>query len=100
MRHHEDDRLEHPFASSFILHPSSFVIQMIPVRLNFRNFMCYTDVHAPLEFDGIHVACLSGANGHGKSALLDAITWALWGRSRARTADELIHIAPGCTEME
>lgn len=73
---------------------------MIPVRLNLRNFMCYTDVHEPLVFDGIRVACLSGSNGHGKSALLDAVTWALWGRSRARTADELIHSAPGCTEME
>lgn len=73
---------------------------MIPVRLNFRNFMCYTDVHEPLVFEGIHVACLSGDNGHGKSALLDAITWALWGKSRARSADELIHLAPNCTEME
>src|SRR5215216_4290780 len=73
---------------------------MIPVRLNMRNFMCYTDVHQPLEFDGIQIACLTGPNGHGKSALLDAITWALWGRSRARTADELVHQAPGCNEME
>jgi exonuclease SbcC len=71
---------------------------LIPLRLNLRNFMCYTDVHEPLDFSGIHVACLSGQNGHGKSTLLDAITWALWGRSRARTADELIH--SGRTEME
>src|SRR5215216_2510786 len=73
---------------------------MIPVRLNMRNFMCYTDVHQPLEFDGIQIACLSGQNGHGKSALLDAVTWALWGKSRARTADELIHAAGAATEME
>jgi DNA repair protein SbcC/Rad50 len=71
---------------------------MIPVLLNVRNFMCYTDVHEPLRFDGIHVAVLSGDNGHGKSALLDAITWALWGRARARSDDELIHT--GATEME
>src|SRR5919199_4079433 len=71
---------------------------MIPVRLNLRNFMCYTDVHDPLRFDGIHVAVLAGDNGHGKSALLDAITWALWGRARARSADDLIHA--GATEME
>ncbi len=71
---------------------------MIPVRLSLRNFMSYADVHPPLEFDGIHVAVLSGDNGHGKSALLDAVTWALWGRSRARSVDDLLHT--GQTEME
>ena len=30
----------------------------------------------------MHTLCLSGENGHGKSALLDAITWSLWGESR------------------
>lgn len=71
---------------------------MIPVRLTLRNFMCYQDNVSPLDFSGIHLACLSGDNGHGKSALLDAMTWALWGRSRARTEDELIHV--GSDEME
>src|SRR3954453_9967359 len=60
--------------------------------------MSYTDAHEPLRFDGIHVAVLTGDNGHGKSALLDAITWALWGRARARSVDELIH--SGASEME
>src|SRR6476646_559955 len=60
--------------------------------------MSYTEIHEPLRFDGIHVAVLTGDNGHGKSALLDAITWALWGRARARSVDELIH--SGASEME
>src|SRR5258708_30372635 len=60
--------------------------------------MSYTDVHEPLSFEGIHVAVLTGDNGHGKSALLDAITWVLWGRARARSVDELIHA--GASEME
>ncbi|MCS7219966.1 MAG: SMC family ATPase [Anaerolineae bacterium] len=71
---------------------------MIPLKLKLRNFMCYRDNVPPLDFQGIHVACLTGDNGHGKSALLDAITWALWGRSRTADHDALIHL--GQTEME
>ena len=50
---------------------------MIPVKLTLRNFMCYRDNVPPLYFDGIHTACISGDNGNGKSALIDAIPWAL-----------------------
>ncbi|MGD8517958.1 MAG: SMC family ATPase [Anaerolineae bacterium] len=71
---------------------------MIPLQLRVRNFMCYRDNVPPLDFEGIHLACLAGANGHGKSALLDAMTWALWGKARAKRDDELIH--QGETEME
>jgi exonuclease SbcC len=70
---------------------------MIPLKLSLRNFMSYGDNVAPLDFSGIHLACLSGDNGHGKSALLDAITWALWGQSRAGSDDELIRL--GADEM-
>ncbi len=71
---------------------------MIPLKLRLRNFMCYRENVPPLDFQGIHVACLAGDNGHGKSALLDAITWALWGKSRASSDDALVHL--GQTEME
>jgi exonuclease SbcC len=71
---------------------------MIPLQLRVRNFMCYRTDVPPLDFAGIHLACLTGANGHGKSALLDAITWALWGKARAKRDDELIHL--GESEME
>ncbi len=64
---------------------------MVPLRLSLRNFLCYRD-RVTLDLEGIHIACLCGDNGHGKSALLDAITWALWGRSRARSNDDLIHL--------
>ncbi len=70
---------------------------MIPVKLTVRNFMCYRDNVPPLYFDGIHTACISGDNGNGKSALIDAMTWALWGKTRARSDDDLIH--QGQTEV-
>ncbi|MFC1937798.1 AAA family ATPase [Chloroflexota bacterium] len=71
---------------------------MIPVKLAMRNFMCYHGDVPPLFFEGIHTACISGDNGHGKSALIDAITWALWGKARARSDDDLIRL--GQAEME
>ena len=63
---------------------------MRPLRLELKNFMSYGEGVPPLSFEGMDVVCLSGPNGHGKSALLDAITWALWGRSRAKSDDDLI----------
>ncbi len=71
---------------------------MIPIRLRLRNFMCYRGDDNVLDLSGVHLACLAGDNGHGKSALLDAMTWALWGKSRARRDDDLI--SQGETEME
>ncbi len=69
---------------------------MIPRRLALRNFLSYGDRVEPLDFSAIHVACLTGDNGHGKSALLDAITWSLFGKARAGTDDLIRH---GQTEM-
>jgi exonuclease SbcC len=65
---------------------------MIPVRLEIKNFLPYK-TPAPLDFTGIRLACLSGENGAGKSSILDAITWALWGKARdgKRPDDDLIH---------
>ena len=72
---------------------------MIPLKLLMRNFMCYRDKVPPLVLEGVHVACLCGENGSGKSAILDAITWALWGfTSRGKVEDELVSI--GRDEME
>lgn len=63
---------------------------MIPIEIELHNFLAYRDPE-PLLFDGIHVACLAGPNGAGKSSLLDAVTWALWGKARTNTSDDLIH---------
>ena len=69
---------------------------MLPIRLEIKNFLAYRSPD-PVRFDGIHLACLTGANGAGKSSLLDAITWALWGKARARRDEELVHM--GQTDM-
>ncbi len=69
---------------------------MIPLRLELKNFLAYRSPD-PVRFDGIHLACLIGSNGAGKSSLLDAITWALWGQARAKRDDELVHM--GQTDM-
>lgn len=65
---------------------------MVPILLELRNFLPYKRPD-PLDFSGIHVACLVGRNGAGKSSLLEAMVWALWGRARdgKRSDDELIH---------
>ena len=72
---------------------------MIPVRLALRNFMCYRGEPEVLDLTGVHVACLSGENGAGKSALLEAITWVLWGKARDRSIDDEL-ISKGASDME
>jgi exonuclease SbcC len=70
---------------------------MIPIKLSLQNFMSYRDNVPPLSFEGIHTACISGDNGNGKSTLVDAITWALWGKTRAKGDDDLVN--QGQSEM-
>ncbi|GAK56918.1 SMC domain protein [Candidatus Vecturithrix granuli] len=61
---------------------------MIPVTLQLRNFLSYGEDVPPLDFNEFDVACLSGSNGHGKSAILDAMTWALWGEARKAAGEK------------
>ncbi|RIK46128.1 MAG: hypothetical protein DCC58_04180, partial [Chloroflexi bacterium] len=70
---------------------------MTPLELRLSNFMSYRD-EVTLDFSRLKVACFSGDNGAGKSALLDAITWALWGKTRASSDRDVISI--GASEME
>jgi exonuclease SbcC len=55
---------------------------MIPRTIQIQNFLSYGPTLQTIDFSPYNLICLSGKNGHGKSALLDAITWALWGQAR------------------
>ncbi len=55
---------------------------MIPVTLQITNFLSYGATAQTIDFSTYKLICLSGKNGHGKSALLDAITWVVWGQAR------------------
>lgn len=55
---------------------------MIPIRIQLKNFLSYGPEVQTIDFSNYQLICLSGKNGHGKSALLDAITWAIWGQAR------------------
>lgn len=59
---------------------------MIPLRLRIAGFLSYRDP-VELDFDSIHLACISGRNGAGKSSLLDAFTWSLFGEARGKGMD-------------
>lgn len=70
---------------------------MIPHVVRIKNFLSYGPELQTIDFTPHHLLCFSGKNGHGKSALLDTITWAIWGQARKSTgvlkADEgLIHL--------
>jgi len=54
---------------------------MRPVRLTLDNFLSYRGEHI-IEFDGVTLAVLSGQNGAGKSSLVDAMRFALFGHTR------------------
>ncbi|MEE2752522.1 MAG: SMC family ATPase, partial [Candidatus Latescibacterota bacterium] len=60
---------------------------MIPVSLKLKNFLSYGEDSPTLDFTNFKVACVTGRNGHGKSALFDAITWAIWGEARKASSD-------------
>ncbi len=70
---------------------------MIPIALRLDNFMSYRSP-TTVDFSGVRTACLSGDNGAGKSALLEAMTWAVWGKTRASSDRDVITI--GESQME
>src|SRR5215467_8846453 len=66
---------------------------MIPQRVKLKGFLCYKEEQA-IDFEGnATLWMLSGLNGSGKSAVFDAVTYALFGHHRGGGRDnhELIN---------
>jgi exonuclease SbcC len=70
---------------------------MIPVKLRLSGFLSYRD-QTTIDFNDFELACISGQNGAGKSSLLDAITWALFGQARRRD-DAIINSSTDFAEV-
>jgi len=70
---------------------------MIPLYLSLSGFLSYREP-VELDFSTFELACIAGANGSGKSSLLDAITWALFGLARKRD-DSLINTQSETAEV-
>lgn len=71
---------------------------MIPIQLKISGFLSYRDP-AEIDFTAFDLACIAGLNGAGKSSLLDAITWVLFGQARKRD-DSLINTHPDVKAAE
>jgi exonuclease SbcC len=71
---------------------------MIPLKLHIAGFLSYRDP-VELDFESFDLACISGQNGAGKSSLLDAITWALFGEARGKDKDALINLQSKAAEV-
>lgn len=67
---------------------------MIPIRLQIEGFLSYHE-RVDLSFLDFDLACISGYNGAGKSSLLDAITWVLFGEARRKDDSIINHQSQG-----
>ena len=70
---------------------------MIPISLKISGFLSYRQP-VELDFESFNLACISGHNGAGKSSLLDAITWVLFGQARKRD-DSLVNLQSKTAEV-
>ncbi len=70
---------------------------MIPINLRLEGFTSYREP-VNIDFTGFDLACISGANGAGKSSILDAITYALYGKARVQN-EAIINTASKFTEV-
>ena len=67
---------------------------MIPVRLKIQGFLSYREA-VEIDLRPLRIACITGENGAGKSSLLDAMTWALFGEARKNDASVVNSVTAG-----
>lgn len=53
---------------------------MRPLRLTLEGFTCFKERQDPLDFQGLELFAIAGPTGAGKSSLLDAMIFALFGK--------------------
>lgn len=70
---------------------------MIPLSLQISGFLSYKDP-VEIDFTSFDLACIAGQNGAGKSSILDAMTWALFGRARKHD-ESVINIQSDTAEV-
>jgi len=77
---------------------------MIPTRVGLKNFLTFAaaDDGAPIafDFDGATLWSIAGVNGAGKSAIFDAITYALFGEHRGGRQQDNRLIRKGANTAE
>ncbi|MDD4663524.1 MAG: SMC family ATPase [Caldisericia bacterium] len=77
---------------------------MIPICIKLQNFLSYRE-ETTIDFSSFHVAVITGLNGAGKSSILDAITYSLFGVARGTSksgdnADRLIFSGESFCKVE
>ncbi|RME08075.1 MAG: SMC family ATPase [Anaerolineae bacterium] len=70
---------------------------MIPLRLQISGFLSYRQP-VEIDFTAFDLACISGHNGAGKSSILDALTWVLFGEARQR-GEAVINLQSDAAEV-
>ncbi len=71
---------------------------MIPLHLRISGFLSYREP-VEIDFTTFDLACISGQNGAGKSSLLDAITWVLFGEARSNDKDSIVNLQSKAAEV-
>jgi len=71
---------------------------MLPLRIELEGFLTYREPTV-LDFDGEWLWAITGKNGSGKSAIFDAITYALYGEHRGGGQRDERLIGQGCDAL-